>query len=162
MTYKDFTAGDIFTADDADLLLRQGLIVVADAAERDAIPGPAEGMRVYRLDTHRVNIYDGLEWRGEWTNLAAGVDWCVAGDGTSVEIRVDVSGTFGSGNIHLSDPFAIPARWRVGGGGVTFGLSFLSPQNQGIIYIDGDGLVRQLVGVTGSTRIRGRIRYEIG
>jgi len=62
MTYKDFTAGDIFTADDADLLMRQGLIVVADQAARDAIIAPTEGMRVYRLDTHAVDIHGQYEW----------------------------------------------------------------------------------------------------
>lgn len=62
MTFKDFTAGDIFTADDADLLMKQGLIVVANEAARDAIPAPFEGMRVYRIDTHRVDYRTATGW----------------------------------------------------------------------------------------------------
>ena len=62
MTYKNFEPGDILTAADADLLMRQGVIVVANAAARDAIEAPSEGMQVYRLDTHKIERHDGAGW----------------------------------------------------------------------------------------------------
>jgi hypothetical protein len=64
MTYKDFLTGAVFTSADADLLMRQGIIVVANAAARDAIPSPTEGMRVYRLDIHGTETYSGSAWIG--------------------------------------------------------------------------------------------------
>lgn len=67
MTYKDFLTGAVFTASDADLLMRQGLIVVSNAAARDAIVSPAEGMRVYRLDTHGIERYTGSGWTNSET-----------------------------------------------------------------------------------------------
>ena len=32
-------------------------------AQRDAIGGPPEGCTVYNLTSHRLNIFDGAEWR---------------------------------------------------------------------------------------------------
>lgn len=73
MPYKDFNAGDIFTADDADLLMRQGLIVVANQAQRDAIAAPSWGMRVYRLDTKSIDAWIGGSWiPGSWNVVAPG------------------------------------------------------------------------------------------
>lgn len=67
MPFKDFNAGEVFTADNADTLMRQGLIVVANTAERDAIPSPAWGLRVYRLDTKSIDVWVGGNWLpGNW------------------------------------------------------------------------------------------------
>lgn len=63
MTYKDFATGDVFTADDADLLMRQGTIIVANQAARDAIVAPTAGMRVYRSDLKTFEDYTGSGWR---------------------------------------------------------------------------------------------------
>lgn len=62
MTYKKFENFETFTAADANLLLRQGIIVVDDADERNTIDSPTEGMQVYRIDTKRVERYTGTDW----------------------------------------------------------------------------------------------------
>lgn len=73
MTFRNFRPGDILTADDADLLMRQGLIIVANADERDAIPAPSEGMRVYRLDTKATDVYTSNQWiSGSWQVIPTG------------------------------------------------------------------------------------------
>lgn len=103
MTHRDFTPGDIFTADDADLLMRQGLIIVANATERNAIPAPEEGMRVYNRATKRVEHYDGTAWQtSAWQTVAAGAGF--TGDirfavlGGDVEIRSSLIGSCPDGN----------------------------------------------------------------
>lgn len=50
MTYKMFSVGDVLTALDVQTIQDQSVIRVASAAERDAIPGPVQGMTVYRAD----------------------------------------------------------------------------------------------------------------
>lgn len=65
--YKQYAPFDPFTPFDANSLLRQGLIVVADAAERAQISGPTEGMQVYRLDTHAISRYNGATWEPDTT-----------------------------------------------------------------------------------------------
>lgn len=62
MTWKHFTPGQILTADDANLLMDQGRIIVADAAERDLIAAH-EGMRAYRLDAKAEDEYTSGAWR---------------------------------------------------------------------------------------------------
>ena len=61
--YKEYKNYDPFTPFDANSLLRQGRIPVANAGERAQILNPTEGMEVYRLDTHAVEIYTGTAWR---------------------------------------------------------------------------------------------------
>lgn len=60
--YKTYRPFDPFTPFDANSMLRQGIITVANAAERGQIETPTEGMRVYRLDTHRDERFDGVTW----------------------------------------------------------------------------------------------------
>ena len=71
MTYKHYAAGDILSAADANYLMRQGLIVVANDVERDQINVPTEGMRVYRLDTHGIESYTGTAWNPHDTGWLA-------------------------------------------------------------------------------------------
>ena len=59
MTYKTFSVGDVLTALDVQTIQDQSVIRVASAAERDAIPAPADGMTVYRTDTRRPETYRG-------------------------------------------------------------------------------------------------------
>lgn len=73
MTFKQYTAGDILTVADANLLMRQGLIVVANDVARDQISVPTEGMRIYRLDTHGIETYTGTAWDAHdtgWLSIA--------------------------------------------------------------------------------------------
>lgn len=123
MTYKDFNAGDIFTADDADLLMRQGLIIVSGPSQRGAIVNPVEGMRVYRLDTHRTETHDGSGWVPDdtgWINLMAYATTGGAATLTELVGRrlngvITISGT-GSGSVPSVDSVdlavALPAEWR--------------------------------------------------
>jgi len=62
MGFKDFTAGDVLTANDVDnFLMRQTVMVFDDAAARDtALSGVlTEGMVVYLKDINRLQKYDG-------------------------------------------------------------------------------------------------------
>lgn len=61
MSWKHFTHGEILTADDANTLMDQGRIIVANTAERDVIAGKP-GMQVYRLDNKTVEEYTGVTW----------------------------------------------------------------------------------------------------
>jgi len=72
MPYKDFNIGDVFTADDADLLMRQGLIVVANKTQRDAITAPSNGLKVWRTDTGGIDLFARGGWITStvWTALA--------------------------------------------------------------------------------------------
>lgn len=90
MTYKTFNPGDILTASDAELLMRQGLIIVSNQAARDAIPAPTEGMRVYRLDTHVIETHDGSTWvpfDTGWVNLATAGAWTTGSGQSLAQIR---------------------------------------------------------------------------
>jgi hypothetical protein len=90
VTYKDFLTGAVFTSADADLLMRQGVIVVSSAAARDAIASPTEGMRVYRLDTHMIETHDGSTWvpfDTGWINLVMSGTWATSGGAAQAAIR---------------------------------------------------------------------------
>lgn len=64
MPFTDFTAGDVFTAANADVLMRQSTMTFADSSARDtALTGVlAEGLRAYLEDTDRLTVYDGAAW----------------------------------------------------------------------------------------------------
>lgn len=84
MSFKDFSAGDVFTAADADTLMRQGTMVFASTSARDtALSGNlAEGMRAFTTDTDTFYYYDGSGWQVEsspwvsytpsWNNFTVG------------------------------------------------------------------------------------------
>jgi hypothetical protein len=64
--YKDFTTGEILTANDVDGYLMQGIWVFASAAARDAaVTSPQEGNFAYLKDTNVTTYYTG----SAWTNL---------------------------------------------------------------------------------------------
>lgn len=70
-TYKVWADGDAFTAADAGTyLMRQVIIAVDNATDRDAILTPQEGMTVYREDTNTLETYDGASWVNMITNKA--------------------------------------------------------------------------------------------
>ncbi len=66
MGFKDFTAGDVLTANDVDnFLMRQTVMVFDDASERDtALSGIlTEGMVAYTKDDNVLRFYDSAIWR---------------------------------------------------------------------------------------------------
>jgi|GEM_PF-5909722 len=60
--FKKYEPFDPFTPYDANLLLRQGTIEVANVAERDAITDPVAGMRAYRADKLVAEEHTGVGW----------------------------------------------------------------------------------------------------
>lgn len=62
--FKEFTTGDVLTANDANgYLASQVVMVFADAADRTAdLTSPQEGMISYLKDTNAVEKYDGAAW----------------------------------------------------------------------------------------------------
>ena len=64
--YKDFTTGEVLTANDVDGYLMQGIWVFASATARDAaVTSPQEGNFAYLKDTNVTTYYTG----SAWTNL---------------------------------------------------------------------------------------------
>jgi hypothetical protein len=67
--FKDFTTGEVLTANDVDGYLMQGVWVFASAAARDAaVTSPQEGNFAYLKDTNGTTYYTG----SAWTNLSGG------------------------------------------------------------------------------------------
>lgn len=61
--YKDFTTGEVLTANDVDGYLMQGIWVFASAAARDAaVTSPQEGNTCYLKDTDVIQVYSGSAW----------------------------------------------------------------------------------------------------
>jgi len=64
MPYKDFTAGSLATASDVNTyLMKQSVMVFADATARNAALTPTEGMVCYLTGNDHITIYDGSAWR---------------------------------------------------------------------------------------------------
>jgi hypothetical protein len=61
--FKDFTTGEVLTANDVDGYLMQGVWVFASAAARDAaVTSPQEGNFCYLKDTNSTEYYSGSAW----------------------------------------------------------------------------------------------------
>jgi hypothetical protein len=61
--FKDFTTGEVLTANDVDGYLMQGVWVFASAAARDAaVTSPQEGNMCYLKDTDATQSYSGSAW----------------------------------------------------------------------------------------------------
>jgi hypothetical protein len=61
--FKDFTTGEVLTANDVDGYLMQGVWVFADAAARTAaVTSPQEGNMSYLKDTNSTEYYSGSAW----------------------------------------------------------------------------------------------------
>jgi hypothetical protein len=61
--FKDFTTGEVLTANDVDGYLMQGVWVFASAAARDAaVTSPQEGNFAYLKDTNVTTYYTGSAW----------------------------------------------------------------------------------------------------
>jgi hypothetical protein len=61
--FKDFTTGEVLTANDVDGYLMQGIWVFANATARDAaVTSPQEGNACYLKDTDVIMVYSGSAW----------------------------------------------------------------------------------------------------
>jgi hypothetical protein len=61
--FKDFTTGEVLTANDVDGYLMQGVWVFADAAARTAaVTSPQEGNMSFLKDTNSTEYYSGSAW----------------------------------------------------------------------------------------------------
>jgi hypothetical protein len=61
--FKDFTTGEVLTANDVDGYLMQGIWVFANATARDAaVTAPQEGNACYLKDTDVIMVYSGSAW----------------------------------------------------------------------------------------------------
>lgn len=164
MPFKDFNPGDILTADDVDLIMRQGLPTVANQAARDAIPAPTEGMRVYRLDTHMIEQHSGAAWVPEDTGwvtagaVTAQAGWSITSYairrvGKLVELRAEVARTGATltassfGDLPDTSVFVISAGWRINGGVPAASVSFMTAgtaDGTGLLYGDGQLVIFSL------------------
>ena len=101
--FKDFTAGDVLTADQVDTyLMHQSVMVFASASARDtALSGVlAEGMHCYLSDTDTRAYYNGSAWIAStpWTQYTPVISTWSLGNAThSCWYRVE------GDVVHLSD-----------------------------------------------------------
>jgi hypothetical protein len=73
--FKDFTTGEVLTANDVDGYLMQGVWVFADAAARTAaVTSPQEGNMSYLKSDDAVYKYNGSAWVNIDTSAAASVN----------------------------------------------------------------------------------------
>ena len=82
--FKDFAPGDILTAADVDdYLMRQAIMVFADASARTTALSSVlrEGMMSYLKDTDAVEVYDGTAWVGVGGLAVFAIDYLVVGGG---------------------------------------------------------------------------------
>jgi len=99
MGFIDFTAGQVLTADQMDLVMRQSVMVFDDAASRNTeLSGVlAEGMLTYLKDSNRVEKYDGSSFVSlEVTSLpATAIDYSVTTNaGTAVTLGTADANTY--------------------------------------------------------------------
>jgi hypothetical protein len=77
--FKDFTTGEVLTANDVDGYLMQGVWVFASAAARTAaVTSPQEGNFSFLKDTNSTEYYSG----SAWVSVAGGGGWTLLTSGT--------------------------------------------------------------------------------
>ena len=73
--FKDFTTGEVLTANDVDGYLMQGVWVFANAAARTAaVTSPQEGNFSFLKDTNSTEYYDGSSWVAVTASLGSTVN----------------------------------------------------------------------------------------
>jgi hypothetical protein len=83
--FKDFTTGEVLTANDVDGYLMQGVWTFANAAARDAaVTSPQEGNMCYLKDTDAVQYYSGSAWTAVSAASASALTKIVTGTFSNV------------------------------------------------------------------------------
>ena len=130
--FKDFTTGEVLTANDVDGYLMQGVWVFASAAARDAaVTSPQEGNFAYLKDTNVTTYYTG----SAWANL----------DTTGMTNPMTTTG-----DTIYSSSGSTPARLGIGTAGqvLTVNSGATAPEWK---TVGGGGKVLQVVSATSST-----------
>lgn len=184
--FKIFTDNTLLTAQELnDYLMRQSVIRVANAAERDALPSPQDGMTVWRDDLAATETYANGQWGPAWTEYTPNLTNINPGGGTAVGyyrrsgrlVDVDILITLGTGfslsaGFYIDTP--IPPATRYPTRGLLGHCTFLSGSTAIQGYADRSGLAARLwvydgrnpSGTTPLTfaaggRIQAALRYEV-
>jgi hypothetical protein len=107
MPFKVFNNFEVFTAADANILMRQSVIVLDSLAERNAIVSPPQGMLIFRTDIGGFERHTGTVWvpdRAKWASfrtsaLAIGnASWATVTFSSSQNLRGGAVSEQSSGN----------------------------------------------------------------
>lgn len=92
MAFKDFATDDIFTEADADMLMRQS-VIVCTSGTRPA--GGTEGMFIYETDTKSFAVHNGTTWAraGAFDQSAYGIKQSNSGTVQTVTSTSFVAGS---------------------------------------------------------------------
>ena len=146
--FKDFTTGEVLTANDVDGYLMQGVWVFASAAARDAaVTSPQEGNFAYLKDTNVTTYYTGSAWAnldttGMTNPMTTTGDTSYSSSG-STPARLGIGST---GQV-LTVAGGVPTWATAGGGGANWSLL-----NSGGTALSGSSTVT-VSGISGKDKI---------
>jgi hypothetical protein len=145
--FKDFTTGEVLTANDVDGYLMQGVWVFASAAARDAaVTSPQEGNFAYLKDTNVTTYYTGSAWANldttGMTNPMTTTGDTIYSSSGSTPARLGIGST---GQV-LTVAGGIPSWATAAGGGMTLlSTTTLSGASTTISSISGSYINLQIV-----------------